>query len=59
MDEPQRQTLRDKWVGTYVVRRGTEPIGTAPIHYKRIAFGGIFLIFPEVGRPEPAIQPPR
>jgi len=58
IDEPQRQTLRDKWAGTYVVRQGAKPISTAPIHYKRIAFGGIFLIFPEVGRPEPVIQPP-
>jgi hypothetical protein len=48
VDEPQRQTLRDKWVGTFVVRRDAEPIGTAPVRYKRIGFCGLFLIFPEI-----------
>ncbi len=48
MDEPQRQTLRDKWAGTYVVRRGAKPIGTAPVRYKRIGFCGLFFIFPEI-----------
>ncbi len=47
LDEPQRQTLRDKWAGTLVVRRKAKPIGTAPIRYKRIGFSGLFLIFPE------------
>jgi uncharacterized RDD family membrane protein YckC len=49
VDEPQRQTLRDKWAGTFIVRRKAKPVGTAPIRYKRIGFGGVFLIFPEIG----------
>ena len=57
MDEPQRQTLRDKWAGTVVVCRKAKPIGTAPIQYKRIGFCGLLLIFPEVDfagqRPNP------
>ncbi len=57
VDEPQRQTLRDKWAGTFVVRRKAQPIGTAPVRYKRIGFGGMFLIFPEVGRTESTSQP--
>jgi len=47
VDEPQRQSLPDKWAGTFVVRHKAKPIGTAPIQYKRIGFSGIFLIFPE------------
>jgi uncharacterized RDD family membrane protein YckC len=56
-DEPQRQTLRDKWAGTFVVRRKAKPIGTAPIRYWRIGFNCIFVIFPEVGRVEHVRQP--
>jgi len=58
VDEPQRQTLRDKWAGTFVVRRKAVPVGTAPVRYKRIGLGGIFLIFPEVGRTETTCPPP-
>lgn len=58
VDDPHRQGLRDKWVGTFVVRRNAQPIGTAPIRYKRLGFAGLFLIFPEVGRVEEAPQPP-
>ena len=56
VDEPQRQTLRDKWAGTFVVRRKAQPIDTAPFNYKRVGCAGIFLIFPEVGRTEAAGQ---
>ena len=52
VDEPQRQILRDKWAGTFVVRRKAQPIGRALVGYKRIGFGGIFLIFPEIGQVE-------
>lgn len=58
LEEPAKQTLRDKWAGTFVVRRNAQPIGTAPIRYKRIGFAGLFLIFPEIGRVEQAPQPP-
>lgn len=57
VDEPHRQTLRDKWAGTFVVRHKAVPIGTAPVRYKRIGFCGIFLIFPEIGQVERFPQP--
>jgi len=57
LDEPQRQTLRDKWAGTYVVRHRAKPIGTAPVLYKRIGFSGLLLTFPEVGRAENSTAP--
>ncbi len=61
VDEPHKQTLRDKWAGTFVVRHKAVPIGTAPVRYKRIGFCGIFLIFPEIGPverlPQPLAQP--
>lgn len=56
VDEPQRQTLRDKWAGTFVVRRKAKPIGTAPIQYKRIGFAGLFLISPEIDRARTTIE---
>jgi uncharacterized RDD family membrane protein YckC len=57
LDEPQRQTLRDKWAGTFIVRRKAKPVGTAPVRYKRIGFAGIFLIFPEVDRTHQTSEP--
>jgi uncharacterized RDD family membrane protein YckC len=50
VDDPHRQTLRDKWVGTFVVRRNARPIGTAPVRYKRIGFA-------EIGQVERFPQP--
>jgi uncharacterized RDD family membrane protein YckC len=63
VDEPAKQTLRDKWAGTFVVRRKAKPVGTAPVRYNRIGFAGIFLIFPEIvkrsekGQEESRIRP--
>lgn len=56
LDEPTRQTLRDKWAGTYVVRRRARPIGRTTAVYKRICFAGLHLIFPEIG-PRDALSP--
>ncbi len=56
VDEPQRQTLRDKWAGTFVIRHKAKPVATAPIPYKRIGLAGIFLIFPEIGHPRAMAQ---
>ncbi len=56
VDDPHRQSLRDKWVGTFVIRRKAKPIGTAPVRYKRIGLVGLFLTFPEVGRSETTPQ---
>jgi hypothetical protein len=56
LDEPEKQTLRDKWAGTFVVRRKAKPIGTAPVRYKRIGFAGLFLIVPEVDRAKATVE---
>jgi uncharacterized RDD family membrane protein YckC len=62
LEEPARQTLRDKWAGTFVVRRNAEPVGRAPLTYHRICLVGIQLIVPELDRramsTEGAEQPP-
>jgi uncharacterized RDD family membrane protein YckC len=68
MDEPGRQTLRDKWAGTFVVRRKAHPAGTAPLRLSRVGLFGVVIIVPEVGRvelgpqqqpaPEPSQQAP-
>ena len=50
--DPSRQTLRDKLVGTYVIRRGALPLGSGPIVYPTYFAGGLSLVFPEVARPE-------
>jgi uncharacterized RDD family membrane protein YckC len=47
LDEPAKQTLRDKWAGTFVVRKKAKPIGRVPIRYERICLIGIHLIVPE------------
>lgn len=48
LEEPARQTLRDKWAGTFVVKRKARPIGWAPITFKRICLVGVQLIVPEI-----------
>jgi len=50
LEEPAKQTLRDKWAGTFVVRRNAEPIGRVPLTYHRICLVGIQLIVPELDR---------
>jgi hypothetical protein len=49
LDDPGRQTLRDKWAGTFVIRKKARPVGRTTVTYKRICFGGLQLIIPEVG----------
>jgi uncharacterized RDD family membrane protein YckC len=46
--DPWKQTLRDKFAGTYVVRRGAEPIGHAPLRLNRYTLLGYSLVFYEV-----------
>jgi hypothetical protein len=45
------QTLRDKFSGTVVVRRGAEPIGTGPIHVRYLSLLGFMMAVAEVQKP--------
>jgi hypothetical protein len=47
-----RQTLRDKLTGTYVVRRGARPLGYGPIGYPTYFVAGFSFVFSEVACPE-------
>lgn len=50
--EGTKQTLRDKYVGTYVVKRNSNPIGTSNIIQTRLNVLGWNLLFSEVNIPE-------
>jgi uncharacterized RDD family membrane protein YckC len=49
--DPDRQALRDKFVGTYVVRRQATPAGSGPIVFRTYMFWGMTFLFKEVARP--------
>jgi uncharacterized RDD family membrane protein YckC len=51
-----RQTLRDKLLGTYVIRRGARPLGSGPIAYPAYFVGGLSFVFSEVARPERRVE---
>jgi uncharacterized RDD family membrane protein YckC len=55
--DPSRQTLRDKLMGTYVVRQDAEPAGTGPCFLGRMSFMGMMLMYPTVRRRPPPIPP--
>ncbi len=46
--EETRQTLRDKMVGTYVIRKQAQPIGTGDYGIKILSLGGLCLRVREV-----------
>ena len=48
--EESRQTLRDKTVGTYVIKRKAKPIGTGKCGIKVMSFMGLCLRLREVGK---------
>ncbi|MEM9587694.1 MAG: RDD family protein [Planctomycetota bacterium] len=50
--DTESQTLRDCYVGTYVIRNGAEPIGFAPVHLTRYNAVGLTLAYPRVCRPK-------
>jgi|GEM_PF-886787 len=50
--ETTKQTLRDKYVGTYVVKKDAEPIGQASIVQTRLHVLGWNLVYYEVEVPE-------
>jgi uncharacterized RDD family membrane protein YckC len=56
MEEPAKQTLRDKWAGTFVVKRKAKPIGSAPLGFKRIHLLGIQMVVPELDRTAMALD---
>ena len=48
--DPNRQSVRDKFAGTYVVRRRATPAGRGRIDYKTYYMMSYNLVFPEVVR---------
>lgn len=54
--DSERQSIRDCYLGTYVVRNAAAPIGEAPIHLARYCGGGLAPMYPRVVRPEGAAE---
>lgn len=54
--EKTKQTLRDKFSGTYVVRKTAQPIGNAKIVMTRLFVLGWNLIYKEVAIPEKVFE---
>jgi uncharacterized RDD family membrane protein YckC len=52
--DENRQMLRDKLAGTYVIRRGAVPIGGGPIRASTLFVLGCAIAFPEVMKNAPA-----
>ena len=52
--DTERQTLRDCYLGTYLVKRGAVPIGRAPVHLTHYNAMGFTLSYPRVCRPRDA-----
>lgn len=48
--DPNRQALRDKFAGTYVIRRSAVPAGTGSIVLRTYMFWGMTFLFREVKR---------
>jgi uncharacterized RDD family membrane protein YckC len=48
--EPDRQSFRDRVMGTFVVRRNAVPAGHGPICYRRVFWMSLCLTFQEVVR---------
>jgi uncharacterized RDD family membrane protein YckC len=49
--DENRQMLRDKLAGTYVVRKGAVPVGEGPIVASTLFLLGYTLVYPEVKKP--------
>ncbi len=49
-DDQNKQALRDKIVGTYVVRKNAKPCGNGPIYYSKYFIFGWLIMFSEVKR---------
>ena len=53
-EDEQRQTIRDKLMGTLVVKVAAHPAGHGAKTYDRAGFMGMMLTFPTVQRPRGA-----
>ena len=53
--ERDRQALRDKFAGTYVVRQDAVPAGSGPIVLRTYMFWGMTFLFKEVARVDPGL----
>ena len=49
--DDDRQTLRDRFTGTCVIKHGAEPVGTGEIHLTYYNAFGLTLTYPRVSRP--------
>jgi uncharacterized RDD family membrane protein YckC len=49
--DENRQMLRDKFAGTYVIKKGAIPIGEGPIRATTLFVLGYAIVFPEVRKP--------
>src|SRR5262249_37603414 len=56
--DPHRQSLRDKFAQTYVVKKRAEPMGSAPIVYAYYEICGYNFLFREVTIGDEADHPP-
>lgn len=50
--DTERQSLRDCYLGTYLIKRHATPIGRAPVHLTRYNAMGFVLSYPRVNRPK-------
>jgi uncharacterized RDD family membrane protein YckC len=50
--DTESQSLRDCYLGTYLVTRNANPIGRAPVHLARYNAMGFALVYPRVCRPK-------
>lgn len=51
--DTESQSLRDCYLGTYLVNRNATPIGRGPVHLTRYNAMGFALAYPRVCRPKP------
>ena len=49
--DDDKQTLRDRFAGTMVIKKKSEPLDTAPIHLMYFNAFGLTLMYPRVMRP--------
>lgn len=52
--DTESQSLRDCYLGTYLIKRSARPLGRAPLHLTRYNALGFALAYPRVCRPKEA-----
>jgi uncharacterized RDD family membrane protein YckC len=55
--DSENQSLRDCYLGTYLINRNAIPIGRAPVHLTRYHAMGFALSYPRVCRPKQVAKP--